>query len=350
MTCSIFSKYKIGNLTLDNRIVMAPMTRGFADNETGEVNYLIADYYGKRARYGAGLIITEGVAINKLAKGTYGIPGIYTHRQILSWKKVTREVHQYKTKIFAQLWHVGRVSHQEILKGNAPVAPSPIGANGHVHRLRKPFQAPRALNNMEIYQIIADYKDAAKNAMEAGFDGVEIHAAHGYLIDQFINEKTNDRQDEFGGSLQNRLRFLDLIIKEVKKVVPKNRISIRISEKKDDDKDYVWEHPEEMVCAITGILSKHQLKIVHPSAENYGDMLQHNQKSLHELFRQYWDKTLIAVGNIAPEKGASIIGGNQADLVAFGQLFIANPDLVVRLKANQEIFPYQTKNLHTCLI
>ncbi|WP_339185045.1 alkene reductase [Oceanobacillus sp. FSL W7-1293] len=350
MTCSIFSEYKIGNLTLDNRIVMAPMTRGFADNETGEVNYLIADYYGKRARYGAGLIITEGVAINKLAKGTYGIPGIYTPRQILSWKKVTREVHQYKTKIFAQLWHVGRVSHQEILKGHAPVAPSPIRASGHVHRLRKPFQAPRALNNMEIYQIIADYKDAAKNAMEAGFDGVEIHAAHGYLIDQFINEKTNDRQDEFGGSLQNRLRFLDLIIKEVKKVVPKNRISIRISEKKDDDKDYVWEHPEEMVCAITGILSKHQLKIVHPSVENYGDMLQHNQKSLHELFRQYWDKTLIAVGNIAPEKGASIIGENQADLVAFGKLFIANPDLVVRLKANQEIFPYQTKNLHTCLI
>lgn len=112
MTCSIFSEYKIGNLTLDNRIVMAPMTRGFADNETGEVNYLIADYYGKRARYGAGLIITEGVAINKLAKGTYGIPGIYTPRQILSWKKVTREVHQYKTKIFAQLWHVGRVSHR----------------------------------------------------------------------------------------------------------------------------------------------------------------------------------------------------------------------------------------------
>ncbi|GAB2559097.1 oxidoreductase [Gracilibacillus alcaliphilus] len=349
MTGSIFSDYKIGNLTLDNRIVMAPMTRGFADNETGEVNYLIADYYGKRARYGAGLIITEGIAINELAKGTYGIPGIYTHRQILSWKKVTQEVHQYKTKIFAQLWHVGRVSHQDILKGYTPVAPSAIGANGHVHRLRKPFQAPKSLSNLEVYQLIDDYKQAAKNAMEAGFDGVEIHAAHGYLIDQFISEKTNDRQDEFGGSLQNRLRFLDLIIKEVKEVVPKNRISIRISEKKDDDKGYVWECPEEMVCAITGILSKHQLKIAHPSVDNYGDTLQNDQRSLHELFRQCWDETLIAVGNIDPNKGAAIIEENQADLIAFGQLFITNPDLVIRLRANQKISLYYSKEQLECL-
>lgn len=350
MTHSIFSDYKIGDLTLDNRIVMAPMTRGFADNETGEVNYLVADYYGKRARYGTGLIITEGIAINELAKGTYGIPGIFTHCQTLSWQKVTREVHQYKTKIFAQLWHVGRVSHQEILRGNTPVAPSPIGARGKVHRLRQPFQTPKALTNMEVYQIIDDYRDAARNAMEAGFDGVEIHAAHGYLIDQFISEKTNDRQDEFGGSLRNRLRFLDLIIKEVKKVVPKNRISIRVSEKKDDDKDYVWEYPEEMVCAITGILAKHQLKMLHPSVENYGDILQNDPRSLHALFRQYWSETLIAVGNIETDKSSNIIEENQADLIAFGQLFISNPDLVVRLKANQEIFPYQAKERFTCLV
>ncbi|WP_052400805.1 alkene reductase [Oceanobacillus jeddahense] len=350
MIRSIFSDYKIGNLTLDNRIVMAPMTRGFADDETGEVNYLVADYYGKRARYGAGLIITEGIAINETAKGTYGIPGIFTHCQTLSWQKVTKEVHQYKTKIFAQLWHVGRVSHQEFLNGHAPVAPSPIAASGKAHRLRKPFPRPRALTNTEIYHIIDDYRDAARNAMEAGFDGVEIHAAHGYLIDQFINEKTNQRQDEFGGSLQNRLHFLDLIIKEVKKVVPKNRISIRISEKKDDDTDYVWEYPEEMVCAITEILAKHQLKILHPSVENYEDTFQNDPRSLHALFRQYWDETLIAVGNIAPESGADIIEADQADLVAFGQLFISNPDLVIRLKANREIFPYQTKDRLPCLV
>ncbi|OEH54379.1 hypothetical protein AQ616_11505 [Oceanobacillus sp. E9] len=349
MTCSIFSDYKIGNLTLDNRIVMAPMTRGFADNETGEVNHLIADFYGKRARYGAGLIITEGIVINKLAKGTYGIPGIFTHRQTLSWEKVIREVHQYKTKIFAQLWHVGRLSHQEILKGHAPVAPSAIVASGHVHRLRKPFQVPKTLSRAEIYQIIDDYRQAARNAIEAGFDGIEIHAAHGYLIDQFINEKSNLRQDEFGGSLQNRLRLLDLIIKEVKKVVPKNRISIRVSEKKDDDKNYVWEQPEEMVRAITKILSKHRIKIVHPSVENYGDALKNDQRSLHELFRKYWEETLIAVGNIAPNKGSAIVDENQADLIAFGQLFISNPDLVIRLKANQEILPYHKKEQLKCL-
>ncbi|MFS0752144.1 alkene reductase [Oceanobacillus sp. 1P07AA] len=349
MTRSIFSDYKIGNLALDNRIVMAPMTRGFADNETGEVNQLIADYYGRRARYGAGLIITEGIAINKLAKGTYGIPGIFTHRQTLSWEKVTREVHQYKTKIFAQLWHVGRVSHQEILKGHAPVAPSAIVASGHVHRLRKPFQVPKPLSLAEIYQIIDDYRQAARNAIEAGFDGIEIHAAHGYLIDQFISEKSNLRQDEFGGSLQNRLRLLDLIIKEVKKVVPNNRISIRVSEKKDDDKNYVWEQPEEMVRAITEILSKHRVKIVHPSVENYGDALKNDQRSLHELFRKYWKETLIAVGNIDPNKGSAIVDENQGDLVAFGQLFISNPDLVIRLKANQEILPYHKKEQLKCL-
>lgn len=349
MTCSIFSDYKIGNLTLANRIVMAPMTRGFADNETGEVNNLIADYYAKRARYGVGLIVTEGIAINETAKGTFGIPGIYSHRQTLSWKKVTSEVHQYNTKIFAQLWHVGRVSHQDVLKGHAPVAPSAISANGYVHRLRKPFQAPKSLKNEEIYQIIDDYRQAARNAMEAGFDGVEIHAAHGYLIDQFINNKTNHRQDEFGGCLKNRLRFLDLIIKEVKKVVSKNRISIRLSEKKDDDKEYVWEQPEEIVTAIIKILSKHRIKIVHPSVEKYGAALKNDQRSLHELFRQYWDGTLIAVGNIAPDKGSSIIEADQADLIAFGQLFIANPDLVIRLKANQVIFPYDTKGQLKCL-
>ncbi|PWU69226.1 alkene reductase [Gracilibacillus dipsosauri] len=349
MTCSIFSNYNIGNLNLDNRIVMAPMTRGFADNETGEVNYLIADYYGKRARYGAGLIITEGIAINELAKGTFGIPGIYTHSQTLSWQKVTREVHQYKTKIFAQLWHVGRLSHQKVLGGHAPVSPSSLAANGFVHRLRHPYQTPKSLSKQEIYSIIDDYKIAARNAMEAGFDGIEIHAAHGYLIDQFINEKTNLRKDEFGGSLKNRLRFLDLIIKQVKKVVPKNRISIRISEKKDDDKDYTWEQPEEIVLAIIEVLTKHKIKIVHPSVENYDYALKNDKRSLHELFRQYWDHTIIAVGNIDPDKGSSIINKKQADLVAFGQLFISNPDLVIRLKAKQEIFPYNTKNQLTCL-
>lgn len=216
--------------------------------------------------------------------------------------------------------------------------------------MKKPFQTPRALTNTEVYQIIDDYRDAARNAMEAGFDGVEIHAAHGYLIDQFISEKTNQRQDEFGGSLQNRLRFLDLIIKEVKKVVPKNRISIRISEKKDDDTDYVWEYPEEMVCAITGVLAKHQLKILHPSVENYEDTLQNDLRSLHTLFRQYWDETLIAVGNIDPERGVDIIEADQADFVAFGQLFISNPDLVIRLKATREIFPNQTKDQLPCLV
>ncbi|WP_058306353.1 oxidoreductase [Gracilibacillus massiliensis] len=349
MTCSIFSDYKIENLTLENRIVMAPMTRGFADNETGEVNQLIADYYGKRARYGAGLIITEGIAISELAKGTYGIPGIFTHQQTLRWEKVTREVHQYKTKIFAQLWHVGRLSHQEILKGHPPVAPSAIGASGHVHRLRKPFQAPKSLSQSEIYQIIDDYRQAARNAMETGFDGIEIHAAHGYLIDQFISEKSNIREDKFGGSIQNRLRFLELIIKEVKKVVPKNRISIRVSEKKDDDGDYVWEQPEEMVHAITEMLSKHRIKIIHPSVESYGNELKNDQRSLHELFRKYWDETLIAVGNIVPHKAIAIVEENQADLVAFGKLFISNPDLVIRLKANQEILPFHTKEQLKCL-
>lgn len=289
MQSLIFSNYRIGNLHLENRVVMAPMTRGFANNETGEVNELITDYYTKRAKYGAGLIITEGIVINDFAKGTYGIPGIFTNDQVLSWKKVTSSVHQYRTKIFAQLWHVGRLSHEEILNGEAPVAPSAVAASGLVHKLRKPYSIPRALETSEVYDIVNDYQKAARNAMEAGFDGVEIHAAHGYLIDQFINENTNCREDEFGGSLKNRLRFLKLIIKAVKKVVPKNRISVRVSEKKDDDLNYGWEDPEKIVSALTSLLAKHRIKIIHPSVNHFGQSLKNDEKSLHELVRKYWN-------------------------------------------------------------
>nr|WP_145402295.1 alkene reductase [Paenibacillus xylanexedens] len=335
---AIFKPVTINQWKLRNRIVMAPLTRGFARDEDGTVTEEIAAYYEQRARDGAGLIITEGINPMLSGKGTYGIPGLYTETQTASWKKVTEAVHRHGGTIIAQLWHVGRLSHSDLI-GGKPQAPSSIQAEGRVHKLHKPYELPHAMTIREIEDVVAHFQLAARNAVLAGFDGVEIHAAHGYLIDQFINERSNLRNDEYGGDLQQRLRFLKEIIAAVQKEISADRISIRFSEKKDDDSSYEWALKAETLAAYLELFRETGITILHPSTENYTKAWS-DGLHFHQAVRAQWEHIVIGVGNLDLQTAEKAIHDGVIDLAAFGRPFIANPDLVQRWQSGLPITTY----------
>ncbi len=226
---TLVSPYRLHDLDLKNRVVMAPMTRGRGGPQR-LANATIADYYAQRSS--AGLIVTEGVTISEESNGWNESPGIYTAAMTEAWKPVTAAVHERGGKIFLQLWHTGRASHTDFHPGRLPVAPSAIAIQGdeiHTPLGKKPREVPRALETAEIPRVIEDYRTAALHAKQAGFDGVELHAANGYLIDEFLQSKSNHRTDEYGGSVENRYRFLDEIVQAVTAVWPANRVGVRLS-------------------------------------------------------------------------------------------------------------------------
>ena len=340
---TLLSPVTIHQWQLRNRIVMAPLTRGFADDREGTVTDEMVAYYEQRARDGVGLIITEGINPNLAGKGTYGIPGLYTDEQTTSWKRVTDAVHRHGGTIIAQLWHVGRLSHSDLI-GTAPLAPSSLAAEGRVHKLHKPYQVPQAMSTQDIADTIQHFQTAARNAVLAGFDGIELHAAHGYLIDQFINEKTNQRTDEYGGDTAGRLRFLRDIIVAVKKEIPVDRISVRFSEKKDDDASYAWADKAGMIDAYLNLFRETGITILHPSTDQYTKAWE-GEQSFHERIRSRWDGIIIGVGELDVQTAEHAIGKGSIDLAAFGRPFIANPDLVQRLHAGQQLVEYDA-NAH----
>ena len=340
---TLLSPVTIHQWQLRNRIVMAPLTRGFADDQEGTVTDEMVAYYEQRARDGVGLIITEGINPNLAGKGTYGIPGLYTEEQTTSWKRVTDAVHRHGGTIIAQLWHVGRLSHSDLI-GTAPLAPSSLAAEGRVHKLHKPYQVPQAMSAQDIADTFSIFRLAARNAVLAGFDGIELHAAHGYLIDQFINEKTNHRTDKYGGDTAGRLRFLRDIIVAVKKEIPVDRISVRFSEKKDDDASYAWVNKAGMIDAYLNLFRETGITILHPSTDQYTKAWEEEQ-SFHERIRSRWDGIIIGVGNLDVQTAEHAIGKGSIDLAAFGRPFIANPDLVQRLHTGQQLIEYDA-NAH----
>ncbi|WP_264933432.1 alkene reductase [Paenibacillus sp. LS1] len=335
---TLLSPVTIHQWQLRNRIVMAPLTRGFADDQEGTVTDEMVAYYEQRARDGVGLIITEGINPNLAGKGTYGIPGLYTDEQTISWKRVTDAVHSHGGTIIAQLWHVGRLSHSDLI-GTAPLAPSSLAAEGRVHKLHKPYQVPQAMSAQDIADTIEHFQTAAHNAVLAGFDGIELHAAHGYLIDQFINEKTNHRTDEYGGDTEGRLRFLRDIIVAVKKEIPVDRISVRFSEKKDDDASYAWVEKAGMIDAYLNLFRETGITILHPSTDHYAKAWD-GEQSFHERIRSQWDGIIIGVGDLDVQTAEYAIGKGSIDLAAFGRPFIANPDLVRKLNAGEQLVEY----------
>lgn len=332
MPTTLFDPVRLGALDLSNRIVMAPLTRARAGN-TRIPNAMMADYYAQRAT--AGLIITEATAISEQGFGWSGAPGIYTEEMVKGWRGVTDAVHRKGGKIVLQLWHMGRLSHPAFQKGSTlPVAPSAIQPAGYTRDAsgKKDYVVPRALDADELPGIVADYVAATKRAMDAGFDGVEIHGANGYLLDQFIRDGANQRTDDYGGSIENRLRFPLQVVEAVAKTATPERTGIRLSPTnpnggtKDSD-------PVTTFTAAAKALNEYNLAYVHvmePFPES-GKFFEDTPYVTPDIRKSY-KGNLIVNGGYDRKHGDDAIEKGLADAVAFGVPFIANPDLVERLK------------------
>lgn len=329
MSAKLFSPLTIGTLTLPNRIVMAPLTRNRAAD--GDVPHALnVEYYAQRAS--AGLIISEGTQISPEGKGYIATPGIYNQEQVAGWRKVTDAVHARGGRIFAQLWHVGRISHTSLQPdGKAPVAPSAIKANAKTF-IASGFvdvSAPRALEIAEIKGIVEDYRKAAENAKNAGFDGVELHSANGYLIDQFLRDGTNKRTDEYGGSVENRIRFLGEILAALTSVFPALRVGVRFSPFSGFG-DISDSDPITTFGAAIAKASEFGLGYLHLVEGQTGGP----RAPAADVARLRSRFKGVYLANNGYDRGSAIeaIESGAADLVAFGRPFIANPDLVERLE------------------
>lgn len=338
-----FDAVALGPYRLKNRIVLPPLTRQRSARDGDVATDLMAEYYRQRAS--AGLIVSEGTQIEPRGQGYAWTPGIHTEAQIAGWRKVTDAVHEAGGIMFAQLWHVGRVSHNALQPDDAaPVAPSALQAEQ-----AKAFIAtgpdtgtliappvPRALSTVEVREIVELYAQAARNALAAGFDGVEIHAANGYLVNQFISAHSNQRDDEYGGSLQNRLRFLREIVEAVTKVVGPGRLGVRFAPLfagTDEDRVYIGlveEDPHATYIEAIKILDEFDvayLSIAEADWDNAPDLPLEFRRAVRETFRG----RILYAGRYTAERGARLLASGLADLIAFGRPFIANPDLPARI-------------------
>lgn len=329
-TKDLFSPAPLGNLTLKNRMVMAPMTRNRAaeGNVPQEMN---VEYYKQRA--GAGLIITEASQVSPEGVGYPGTPGIYNQQQVTGWQKITDAVHKEGGLIFLQLWYCGRISHPDLLPDNqTPVAPSAIKPEGEAITFEgmKAFVEPRALEIDEIENIVGQYKNAAQMAKQAGFDGVEIHAANGYLLDQFLRDGSNKRNDIYGGNEENRMRFLNQVIDAVLEVWDSQSVGIRLTPENSfnsmSDSD-----PQAHYDYFITQLNRRDLAYLHILE---GDMLGAAANVDYRALRDVYNGIYMANNGYDQKRAQSALSNGDADLVAFGVPFLANPDLVDRYKNN----------------
>src|SRR6266852_1723017 len=334
----LFEPYKLGPITLSNRIVMAPLTRNRA--VAGLVpNPLAVDYYGQRAS--AGLLVTEASQISQQGQGYQDTPGIYSREQVAGWRKVTDRVHERGGRIFIQLWHVGRISHTSLqANGGAPVAPSAVRAKGKtfVGGTFADVSEPRALELSEIPGIIDSFRRGTANALEAGFDGVEIHGANGYLLDQFAKDGTNKRTDAYGGSIENRARMMLEVAKVVAAEAGAERTGIRISPVTPAN-DVSDSNPQPLFDYIVDHLNALKLTYIHVIEGATGgprDVASFDYASLRKRFKQAY----VANNGYDFELATKVLAANEADLIAFGKPFISNPDLVERLKVGAPLNPF----------
>jgi len=341
---ALFTQAQLGPYTLKNRIVLPPLTRSRSSQPGNIPNELMAEYYGQRA--GAGFMVTEGTQIEPRGQGYAWTPGIYSQAQIEGWKKVTDEVHAKGGIIFAQLWHVGRVSHNSLQpEGGAPVAPSAIRADAvkvfietgpGEGALADPSE-PRELSTEEVQQLVELYAQAARNALEAGFDGVELHCANGYLINQFISEHTNQRTDQYGGSLENRLRFLAEVVAAVSAVVGPERMGVRFAplfESTDEDRVYlglVESDPHQTYIEAIRVLQRAgiaYLSLAEADWDNAPDLPSDFYAAVRDTFRG----TILYAGKYSAQKAVNVLEAGHGDIFGFGRPFIANPDLPHRIR------------------
>nr|WP_298118579.1 alkene reductase [uncultured Pseudomonas sp.] len=327
---TLFDPITIGDLQLANRIIMAPLTRCRADE--GRVpNALMAEYYVQRAS--AGLIISEATSVTPMGVGYPNTPGIWSDAQIRGWSNITKAVHGAGGKIVLQLWHVGRISDPSYLNGELPVAPSAIQPAGHVSLVRplKDFVTPRALETEEVADIVDAYRQGAENAKAAGFDGVEIHGANGYLLDQFLQSSTNQRSDRYGGSLENRARLLLEVTDAVVSVWGAGRVGVHLSPRADLH-DMGDANRAETFTYVASELGKRGIAFICAREKEADD-------SLTPSLKQAFGGVFIANEGFSKELGNAWLQSGKADAVAFGVPFIANPDLPARLAQDAPLNP-----------
>ncbi|WP_339486406.1 alkene reductase [Pseudomonas sp. EL_65y_Pfl2_R95] len=322
---TLFDPIKIGDLELRNRIIMAPLTRARAD-ERRVPNALMAEYYVQRAS--AGLIISEATAVTPMGVGYANTPGIWSDEQIRGWSNITQAVHANGGKIVLQLWHVGRISDPSFLNGEAPVAPSAIAANGHVSLLRplRDYPVPRALETEELDDIIEAYRQGAENAKAAGFDGVEIHGANGYLLDQFLQDSTNKRTDRYGGSIENRARLLLEVTDAVISVWGAGRVGVHLAPRADSH-DMGDSQRSETFTYVATELGKRGIAFICAREKAADD-------SLAPSLKQAFGGVFIANERFTKAQSNEWLASGKADAIAFGVPFIANPDLPARLQTD----------------
>lgn len=349
---SLFDPLDVGDLTLKNRLIMAPLTR-MRSQQPGNVPWeLNAEYYAQRAS--AGLIISEATQIAPLGQGYPGTPGIHADEQVAGWRQVTDAVHRADGLIFLQLWHVGRISHSSFHPDEGlPVAPSAVKPSGEVliaDWTMAPYETPRALETVEIPEVIAEYAAAARRAKEAGFDGVEVHGANGYLLDQFLQDGSNRRTDAYGGSIENRARLLLEVVDAAVGVWGRERVGVRLSpygtfnDVHDSDPVALFTHVLERL-SDRGIAYVHMIEPRATSAGG-GDAILEGAPCTSEIFRPLFDGAFISAGGYDRERALEVVASGRADAIAFGRAFIANPDLPERLQKNTPLNPYDRSTFY----
>ncbi|NJK39742.1 MAG: alkene reductase [Oscillatoriales cyanobacterium RM1_1_9] len=344
----LFSDFQLGELSLPHRIVMAPLTRMRA-GEGNVPQAMNAEYYAQRAS--AALIISEATQISPQGMGYPHTPGIHSAEQVEGWKRVTQAVHDQGGRMFLQLWHVGRVSHPSLQPNSElPVAPSAIAPEGMAatYEGEKPFVMPRALETAEIPGIVETYKKAAKNAMKAGFNGVEIHSANGYLLDEFLQDGSNKRTDKYGGSIENRVRFLLEVTEAVTGVWGREKVGVRLSPS-STFMSISDSNPQALFSYVAKALNSFDLAYLHivePRIKGDRSIEDESNGLGVKFFRPIFKGNLITAGGFTRETGNKILAEGDADLVAYGRLFIANPDLPKRFRLEADLNAYDRSTFY----
>ena len=335
MTQPLLQPFDLRGLRLPNRICMAPMTRCRADNDGNVPTSLIAQYYAQRAS--AGLLITEGSFVSPRGVGYINVPGIYSHEQTVGWKGVTKAVHDAWGRIFCQLWHVGAMSHPRLLDGALPLAPSAVNPNdkvfgpgGHIDTVTS-----QEMRQNDIEETIGAFRRAAANAVAAGFDGVELHAANGYLFHQFLAASMNRRTDAYGGSIENRARFLAQVLEAIGQEMPLTRVGVRLNPSVDGSSgikvDEETQPLFEYVCSMLSRMDVAYVHIMEPFNDIAGLPLPQGV-SMCSHFRKFFNGPIISATDHSRASGNKVLASGDADLVAYGRAYIANPDLVERIE------------------
>lgn len=347
MASTLFDPIKLGAIDAPNRILLAPLTRGRSKPVHVPITELKAEYYSQRAS--AGLLITEATGISQEGLGWPAAPGIWSAEQVEAWKPVTKGVHDAGGRIIMQLWHMGRLVHPDFLDGAQPVSSSATTADGdaHTNEGKKPYTEARALEVSEIPRLLSDYVKAAHNAIEAGFDGVQIHAANGYLIDQFLRDNSNFRTDEYGGSIENRIRLLREVTQAVVDAIGADRVSVRLSpngpsQSADDS------NPIALFTAAAAALQEIGIAFLElREQKDFGNFGRTDVPRVSPQIREVFTNPLVLNQEYDFERATADLASGLADAIAFGRPYISNPDLVERLRDGVEIAPDNFKTWYS---